>query len=76
MADRINKTLYSEPRTVRVADPNGKVGEDGKIPAHLAVYGSINVLVDKMTDSNKLMSRWAEVVSAANEAVERILSEE
>lgn len=76
MTNRIGKTLYSEPRTVKVSDPNGDVGEDGKIAAHLAVYGTINVLVDKMTASNRLMGRWSEVISAANSAIESILAEE
>lgn len=68
--DPIGRIRFTEPRAVYVRESNDVEN------IHSAVHGTVAVYTDTYTQAQQLVSRWPELMTAINEKVEQILSEE
>ena len=71
--DTLNKVSdpvqYSSARSVRVREPEDPSKQ------HSAVYGSLAIYVDTLTESQAVIDAWPRIVEAAAEVARSVLGE-
>ena len=63
----IDPIQYSSARSVRVREPEDPSKQ------HSAVYGSLAIYVDSLTESQAVIDAWPKIVEAAAEAARSVI---
>lgn len=58
---------FSEPRAVQVRNP------ENLSDIHSAVHASVSIYTDSKIETDTLLSRWSEIMIAANDKAKEIL---
>lgn len=66
------KVEYSLPRAVQVREDNNFINPK----THTAIHGEINLTADTLTDLDKILNGWGEIIHAINLKVEELIGRE